>query len=190
MSDERLRPWNILASEYRIETKFLRLRVDRVELPSGAIVEDYFVRESHGFCVVFAITREDDVLLVRQYKHGAREILTELPAGMIDAGETPEACAVRELAEETGYAGSAPEHVRTFWTDPTNATGRFHLFVIREAEPRAQTSFDLTEDIELDRVPLDQARAMALDGRISGGSQVAAVLVALDYLERGGAPAS
>jgi len=185
MSDERLRPWRILGSEYRIETKFLRLRADRVELPSGAVVDDYFVRESLGFCVVFAITRDGDVLLVRQYKHGAAAILTELPAGMIDAGEAPEACAVRELAEETGYAGEAPEHVRTFLTDPTNATGRFHLFVVRDAEPRAQTAFDVTEDIEVERASLAEVRAMALDGRIAGGSQVAAVLVALDYLERG-----
>ncbi len=188
MSEPRLRPWRILSSEYRIETKFLRLRADRVELPTGVVVEDYFVRESRGFCVVLAMTPAGDVLLVRQYKHGAGEILTELPAGMIDADETPEACAVRELAEETGYAGAAPEHVRTFFADPTNATGRFHLFVVRDAVPTATTSFDVTEDIELCSAPLEEVHAMALDGRIAAGSQVAAVLVAVDYVRRTPAP--
>ncbi|HTD37799.1 MAG TPA: NUDIX hydrolase [Candidatus Limnocylindrales bacterium] len=184
MSEPRLRPWRILDSDYRIRTKFLRLRADRVELPSGDVVEEYFVRESRGFCVVFALTLDENVLLVRQYKHGIGEVVTELPAGMIDDDETPEACAERELAEETGFTASAPQHVRTFLTDPTNATGRFHLFVVRDAVRTREPVFDVTEDIEVDLVPVDEVRAMALDGRIASGSQVAAVLVALAHLER------
>ena len=184
MSEQRLRPWRILSSDYRIETKFLRLRADRVELPSGAVVEDYFVRESRGFCVVFAMTPDENVLLVRQYKHGIGEIVTEIPAGMIDADETPETCALRELAEETGFTGSAPEFVRTFLADPTNATVRFHLFIIRNAVLTCEPAFDVTEDIEVDLAPVDAVRTMALDGRIAGGSQVAAVLVALAHLGR------
>lgn len=184
MSEPRLRPWRILSSEYRIQTRFLRLRADRVELPSGHVVDEYFVRESRGFCVVFALTPQRGVLLVRQYKHGIGEIVTELPAGMIDEGETPEACAVRELAEETGYTGTPPEHVRTFLTDPTNATGRFHLYVVRDAVPTTVPSLDVTEEIEVEIASVDEVRAMALDGRIAGGSQVAAVLVALAHLGR------
>jgi ADP-ribose pyrophosphatase len=184
VSEQRLRPWRILSSDYRIETKFLRLRADRVELPSGAIVDEYFIRESRGFCVVFALTPDEDVLLVRQYKHGACEVVTELPAGMIDADETSETCAVRELAEETGFTGSAPEFVRTFLADPTNATGRFHLFVVRDAVRTREPELDVTEEIDVDLAPLDDVRAMALDGRIAAGSQVAAVLVALAYLGR------
>ncbi|HEX3464104.1 MAG TPA: NUDIX hydrolase [Candidatus Elarobacter sp.] len=184
MSEPRLRPWRILNSDYRIQTKFLRLRADRVELPNGAVVDDYFVRESRGFCVVFALTPDENVLLVRQYKHGAREIVTELPAGMIDDGETPEACAVRELAEETGYTGAAPRHIRTFLSDPTNATGRFYLYVVRDAVRTREPVFDVTEEIEVELAPVDEVRAMALDGRIAAGSQVAAVLVALAHLGR------
>lgn len=184
MSDPPLQKWRILSSVYRIETKFLRLRSDRVELPSGAIVDDYFVRESRGFCIVFAITPDDRVLLVRQYKHGIGEIVTELPAGMIDEDETPEACAVRELIEETGHTGSPPELVRTFFADPTNATGRFYLFLVRDARPTHAQTFDVTEEIEVLSAPVDELRAMALDGRIGAGSQVAAVLVALARLGR------
>jgi ADP-ribose pyrophosphatase len=184
VSDERLRPWRIVSSEYRIDTKFLRLRVDRVELPSGVIVDEYYVRESLGFCVIFALTAEGDVLLVRQYKHGAAQIVTELPAGMIDADESPAACAARELAEETGYVGSPPEFVRNFYADPTNATAQFHLFIIRDAVRTRSQQFDVTEDIEVTLASVDEVRAMALDGRISGASQVAAVLVSLNYISR------
>ncbi|HEV2738470.1 MAG TPA: NUDIX hydrolase [Candidatus Elarobacter sp.] len=181
---ERLRPWRIVSSEYRIDTKFLRLRVDRVELPSGVVVDEYYVRESDGFCVIFALTAEDDVLLVRQYKHGAAQIVTELPAGMIEAGESAAACAARELAEETGYTGSQPEFVRTFLADPTNATAHFHLFIVRGAVRTHEQQFDVTEDIEVRLAPVDEVRAMALDGRISGAAQVAAILVSLAHLGR------
>lgn len=184
MSVSRLKKWRILSSEYRIHTKFLRLRSDRVELPSGAVVEDYFVRESRGFCIVCALTPADEILLVRQYKHGIGEVVTELPAGMIDEDESPEACAVRELAEETGYTGSPPELVRTFYADPTNATARFFVFVIRDARPTQPQAFDPTEDIDVEFARVDEVRAMALDGRIGAGSQVAAVLVSLVYLGR------
>ncbi len=183
-SGRELRPWRILASAYRIETPFLRLRADKIELPSGHVVDDYFVRESLGFSVVFALTRENNVLLVRQYKHGVAEIVTELPAGARDAGETEADCAARELAEETGYTGSPPEHVRTFLTDPTNSDSRFDLFVIRDAERTCEPLLDLTEEIDVVLASIDEVRAMAYDGRIAAGSQVAAVLVALAYLGR------
>ncbi|MBV8749567.1 MAG: NUDIX hydrolase [Candidatus Eremiobacteraeota bacterium] len=184
MSEERQRPWRLISSEYRIQTNFLRLRADRVELPNGIVVEDYFVRESRGFCIVFALTPDKHVLLVRQYKHGAGEVLVELPAGMIDEGESPEECAVRELVEETGYTGTAPELVRAFHTDPTNATGRFYLYLVRDAVRTHEQQFDVTEDIDVETASMDEVRAMALDGRIAAGAQVAAALVALAYLGR------
>jgi ADP-ribose diphosphatase len=184
VSEPRLLPWRIISSEYRVETAFLRLRADRVELPNGDIVDDYFIRESRGFCIVFAMTPGENVLLVRQYKHGASEIVLELPGGMIDEGETPEQCAVRELAEETGFSGSAPEFVRTFFADPTNATTRFHLFVVRDAVRTSEPRLDISEEIAVEIASIDEVRAMALDGRIAGGSQVAAVLVALAHLGR------
>jgi ADP-ribose pyrophosphatase len=184
MSDERLRPWRILSSDYRIETPFLRLRADRVELPSGAVVDEYFVRESRGFSIVFALTTDGRAVLVRQYKHGIGEIMLELPAGAIDPDETPAECALRELTEETGYVAESLDFVRTFVSDPTNSDGRFHLFLARGATPTGSQELDITEEIDVVLAPVDELRAMALDGRIASGSQVAAVLVALLALEQ------
>ena len=183
MSEQRLRPWRVLSSDYPIATPYLRVRADRVELPSGRIVENYFVREAHGFSVVFALTADERVVLVRQYKHGIGEVVLELPAGGMDAGESPRACAQRELAEETGYAAASLEHVRSFVVDPTNANSYFHLFLARGAVLAGAQDLDPTEEIDVVLAPVDEVRAMALDGRISSGSQVAAVLVALAALD-------
>jgi 8-oxo-dGTP pyrophosphatase MutT (NUDIX family) len=146
------------------------------------VVNEYFVRESRGFSVVLALTADRLVPLVRQYKHGAGQIVLELPAGMIDPGESAADCAVRELAEETGFTGGDPEHVRTLFADPTNATTAMHVFVMRGAERTREPALDVTEAIEVELVTTAELRAMAYDGRIAAASQVAAVLLALAHV--------
>ena len=182
MRHDRLRPWTIRSSEYRIDEPFLRLRVDTVELPDGAIIDNYFVRESRGFAVVAALTPKRRIVLVRQYKHGIGEITLELPAGMIDPGETPEACAIRELAEETGYAGDPPLRLRSLFADPTGSNASFHIFLIENAVPKFAQSLDTTESIVVETTSLDDLQAAVRDGRIGSGSQVAAAYIALDHL--------
>jgi ADP-ribose pyrophosphatase len=176
--------WRVLSSSYPITTPFLRLRSDVIALPNGTIIENYYVRESHGFSVAFALTPDEHVVLVRQYKHGARRMVLELPAGSIEAGETPATCVQRELAEETGFVGDAPELIHSYLADPTNSNGSFHLFLIRNATERVAQAFDPTEDISVELAPIGALRAMIRDGRIDTGSQVASVYAALDHLDR------
>jgi ADP-ribose pyrophosphatase len=176
--------WKILESNYVIESKYLRLRRDRIELPSGHRIDDYYVRETAGFSIIFALTPERQVVLVRQYKHGIRDSVLELPAGTIDPGEGAALCAQRELAEETGYVGSPaePEHITTLITDPVNSNGRFHLFLVRNARPLLPQHLDLTEDITVELASPEQLRGFVRDGTIAVGTHVAAIYVFLDRL--------
>jgi 8-oxo-dGTP pyrophosphatase MutT (NUDIX family) len=182
MNDQQRPAWRILSSSYPIATPFLRLRSDIVELPNGSVIEEYYVRETRGFAVIFALTPEDDVILVRQYKHGAQRSVLELPAGSIDPGETAAACAVRELAEETGYLGDPPELVGTYLADPTNSDGSFHLFLIRNAVQSLAQSLDVTEDIAVERAALSGLRSLVRGGDIVTGSHVASVYATLEHL--------
>ncbi|GAC1443548.1 MAG: NUDIX hydrolase [Vulcanimicrobiaceae bacterium] len=179
-------PWRVVDSKIVIESPFFRLRCDQIELSDGTRVGDYYVRESRGFAVVFAVTPDDRVVLVRQYKHGIAEVVLELPAGGIDPGETPSACAARELAEETGYV-SAPGDLtllRSFILDPTSSTTRYHLYLARDARPLATLKFDPLEDIAIELVTFTELRRYVRDGTIAVGSQLAAIYHALDVLER------
>src|SRR5438270_2421224 len=137
--------WRVMDSTYAIDTEYLRLRKDRIELADGTVIEDYYVRESRGYAIVFAVTTDDRIVLVRQYKHGIARELLELIAGAIDDGEEAADCATRELAEETGYTGDAPEHVRSFVTEPTNSNTVAHLFIVRNARRTGMQALDITE---------------------------------------------
>jgi ADP-ribose pyrophosphatase len=181
VSDQPLRHWTVRSSTYRVDEPFLRVRSDTVELPDGTIIENYFVRESRGFAIVAALTPERRIVLVRQYKHGIGQIVLELPAGMIDAGETPDACAVRELAEETGYAGEPPRLLRTLFADPTSSDATFYVFLIENAVPAFAQSLDTTEAILVETTTLDDLYDAVRDGRLASGSQVAAAYIALDH---------
>jgi ADP-ribose pyrophosphatase len=182
MSNDQLRHWTVRSSSYRFNEPFLRVRSDTVELPDGTIIEGYFVRESRGFAIIVALTPERRVVLVRQYKHGIAQIVLELPAGMIDEGESPEACAVRELAEETGYAGDPPQLLRSLFADPTSSNASFHVFLVENAVLKFAQSLDATEAILVETVTIAGLEAAARDGRIGSGSQVAAAYIALDHI--------
>ncbi len=178
--------WKVVDSEVVIATRHLRLRRDEIELPNGQHIADYFVRESRGFSVVFALTPEQRVVLVRQYKHGIGQSLLELPAGAIDPGETPAACARRELAEETGYVADPPEleHIGSFVYDPTSANTRYHLFLARDARPLQAQQLDATEAIDVELATLEELRRFVRDGTIDVGAHVASIYFTLDRLGR------
>jgi ADP-ribose pyrophosphatase len=182
VSDEPLRHWTVRSSTYRVDEPFLRVRSDTVELPNGTIIEGYFVRESRGFAVIAALTPERRIVLVRQYKHGIAQVVLELPAGMIDAGEAPDACAIRELAEETGYAGDTPRLLRTLYADPTSSNASFHIFLIENAVSKFAQSLDPTEAIVIETMTIDDLHAAVRDGRLASGPQVAAAYIALDHV--------
>jgi 8-oxo-dGTP pyrophosphatase MutT (NUDIX family) len=182
MSDSDIHHWIVRSSAYLVDRPFLRVRSDTVELPDGTIIDDYFVRESRGFVIVAALTVDRQIVLVRQYKHGIGRITLELPAGMIDAGEDPATCAVRELAEETGYAGDPPQLLRSLAADPTSSNAEFHVFLIQNAVLKFKQSLDTTEAIVVETIPVEDLRHAVRDGRLDAGSQLAAAYIALDHI--------
>lgn len=174
--------WRIVDSSYVVDTHFLRLRKDTIELPDGTVIPDYYVRDSRGYIIVFAITEDGRVPLVRQYKHGIARELLELPAGAIDPGEEPLQTAARELAEETGYSAESIELLQSFVAEPTNSNSVAHLFLAKGARKTGEQHLDLTENISVEVATFDDLRRFVRDGTIDSMPHVAAIYYVLDRL--------
>jgi ADP-ribose pyrophosphatase len=176
--------WRLRASRYVVESPYMRLRSDDVELPDGTIVSNYYIREARGFAAVLAVTEDDRVVLVRQYRYGSDAIHLELPAGMLHDDEDPRDCALRELAEETGYEVERCELAAEFVPEPVRSTARAYVYIATGARRARAPQPDPTEHLEVELAPLESFRAMLADGRLDTGGSIAAGYLALEKLKR------
>src|SRR5882672_3436592 len=112
-------PWRVLASEYEARKLWYTVRRDRVELPNGTIINEYWISEYLPWVNVVAVTPDDQLLMVRQYRHGIGTVHFEFSAGTTDATDTDlESAARRELLEETGYGGGRWSPLMTLSANP------------------------------------------------------------------------
>ncbi len=174
--------WRVRASSYVIESPYLRIRRDEVELPDGTIVKDYYVRESYGFVLVVPVTHDDRVVLVRQYRYGADAMVLELPAGSLEPDEEPLACARRELTEETGYEADSFELIATYGAEPVRSDARAFVYLARGARKTQIQNLDPTEHIVVELADIATFRELLRDAAIDVGSSIAAGYLALEHL--------
>jgi len=136
--------WKTLKTDIVFDNEWCRVERDVVELPSGKIIDDYYVNIRPDVVLVFPVTADDKVIMVRQYKHGAKEILLEFPGGIIDpGGELPQIAARRELREETGYSSTNFEALNVVYDNPTKDTIRsffsLHITQKKHTTPNSTT---------------------------------------------------
>ncbi len=168
----------VLSSRNIYRGRIVQLDVDRVVEPSGMEVEREVVRHP-GAAVLLPVTDDRRVILVRQFRYAAREILLEVPAGTIDPGETPEETASRELVEETGYHAGRLEKLMEFFPSPGILAERMHLFLATELEKR-ERSLDEDESLELVELGFEEALALEPGTDVRDGKTI----VALSFLRR------
>ncbi len=174
-----LKPWKVLESNY-IQPRF---RVDTCELSSGKLL-NATVMEFRTWANVVAITKDQQVVLVKQYRHGVEDILLELPGGVVEDDETPMAGIKRELLEETGYATDQFIEVGSFYPNPANQTNTMYSFLALDVEKVADLHLDDGEDLEVHLIPLDELIAMTKRGEFLHALQVATLFRALIYMGR------
>lgn len=161
-----LQPWKILSSEILHDYRIFKSRADRVISPRTNESHEMYVLEGPHWVNVFALTREKQVVLVQQYRHGTREITWEIPGGMIDNREGPALAASRELFEETGFAGDPPKLLGKIRPNPAFQSNCCYTMLIENARRIADPQPDDTEDIVIQLVDEEEFGRMICDGRI------------------------
>ena len=157
--------------------RILDFEVDRVRLPSGAEAQREVVRHK-GAVVVLPLHEDGRVELVRQYRYPPDEILIELPAGKLDPGEKPGECAMRELAEETGWRATEIHELGSFFTTPGFSDEILHAFVATGLAPAPDVVSDPDEAIENLTMTVDEALEACRNGRFRDSKTLAVLLLA------------
>ena len=177
-----MRPWKTIASEYALDVPWLRVRRETCLLPNGQVVDDYYLWEGHDWVAVLALTADNKVLLVRQYRHAVQQFVWELPGGIVDEGEDVVAAALRELREETGYNAERGELIARMAVDPPKATFYNHLVVAHDCRPAGAPCLDRTEEIEHVMLSPHDVLAWVRQGKIWAQSSIACIYRGLDVL--------
>ena len=175
-----IKPWKILESQQI----YKYVRIDKCELPNGMTI-DGFVLDYGDWATILALTRQQEVVLVRQYRHGAQKVILELPGGAMEAKDgSPIQSARRELLEETGYTSDNFIQIGCVSPNPANQTNPIYSFLALDAEKVDAQHLDDTEDIEVVLKPLEEVIRMAKTGELLQSMQVSAVFFALAYWDR------
>ena len=175
--------WQVLLKKTLLErAPWISVWVERVQLPNGVVIDDYFRLELRSWVAVFAVTEDGRVPLVWQYRHGVGQYLLELPAGYLEDGEAAETCARRELREEVGCAAASFEPLGSFTMLPERSGMTMHVVLARGAQQVGGQQLEATEEITVRWLTLAELRQAWRDGRVSAASHATAIAHALDVL--------
>lgn len=161
-----MKPWALLDSKYIIQRPWATLRCDKLKLPNGYVKEEYYVLEYPTWVNMVAFTEEDEIILIRQYRHGAEEILMEIPAGTVEPGEKPEEAARREILEETGYVFESIEEICSLYANPATSGNVSHTFLLKGGKKVQDQDLDDSEDIEALTFSINDVKQLLFENKI------------------------
>ena len=175
--------WQILKSEYVLQDRWLSLRADTCQLPNGHTIAPYYILEYPTWVTVVALTTDRQVVMVRQYRHGIRQTVVELPSGTVEATDvSPLAAVQRELLEETGYAGRQVTETGRLSPNAANHANWTYCFLATGAELVAAPMADDTEHLETVLMPLTEVIGLARHSGLSQALHVGSLFFALHAL--------
>jgi ADP-ribose pyrophosphatase len=178
--DMTIQPWKRRAAHLVLSAPpWVTVYREQVELPSGRMLDDFYRIVLPDFAAVVALTTDKQLVMVRGYKHGIGKVVLSVPAGLVEAGESPLQAAQRELLEETGYTAPDWRGLGSFVVDGNRHCGMMHLFVAQPARWTQPPHTDDSEELEIDLMaPATVVRAIR-EGEIPHLATASAVALAL-----------
>ncbi len=174
--------WNCLESKKLISNRWLCVNKDKVSLPNGEIIDDFYRIHVSNASAVIAITEDNDIVLKNEYRYCYDKELIELPSGVFEPNENdPLQVAKRELMEETGYSSNNWIYLGPTIENSAKLTNYIHLFLATQCKKMGEQQLDKTEEIDIVVIPLIDAINMVMDNRISCNCTAHAILKAGRY---------
>jgi 8-oxo-dGTP pyrophosphatase MutT (NUDIX family) len=161
--------WEKLADATIATTRVLDLHRTRFRHPRRNVERDFVVIRPPDWVNVIALTPDHHLVLVRQFRFGIDTFSLEIPGGCLEAGEDPVVAGLRELREETGYAGSAARLLGSVHPNPAIQSNRSHFLLVENATSTGELEWDADEEIEVTTQPVDEVLALARAGGITHG---------------------
>jgi ADP-ribose pyrophosphatase len=175
--------WETLSTEYIIKKPWATMRKDECRMPNGKIVDDYYVLEYADWANAVAVTEDNEVLLVKQYRHAADVVLLEIPGGVIDEGEDPKTAMRRELLEETGYQFDDIEPIAVVYPNPSTGNNRCYAFLAKGGKLVQEQKLDEHEEIIVEKVSIPELKQLLAENKFGQALHISAIFYALLKLD-------
>jgi ADP-ribose pyrophosphatase len=180
-----IKPWQKTGSRPAGDFRIFKIRSDTCVNPRTGKEHDFYVLDSVNWVNVIAVTPDQQLVMVEQYRAGSNTVELEIPGGMMDPGETdPVATAVRELREETGYEGEKARVLGRIWSNPAILSNTTFTVLIENSRLKHEVKFDGAEDLVTRLVPVAEVPKLVADEKI-GHSLVVVALYHFDLWQRG-----
>lgn len=175
--------WKTLSSEYLFKDTWLKARKDTCERQDGKIIEPYYVMEYPEWVAGLALTSDERVILIRQYRHALGEECIELPGGCVDATDISYEQAIRrEFLEETGYSFKTAEFLGRTSANPSTNSNTLNMFLLTGGEKLQEQQLDNNEEIQVFTVSLEEFKQMLLANAFIQSMHVTTIFYALNKL--------
>ncbi len=177
--------WKLLSSEYLFKETWFTLRRDTCEKPDGTIVFPYYVHEFPTWVTAAALTEDNKIIMVKQYRHAIGETCIEIPGGCVDdTDKNLEEAIARELLEETGYEFRLHKYLGKTSPNPSTNNNWMHMFLSSGGKKVAEQNLDHNEEIEVLLYSIDEVKQMLKDHKIIQSMHVTCIMYALEKLDK------
>ncbi len=161
-----IKNWDLIDSKIDRDYRIFRINAETSLSPRTNRTGQFYVIDTNDWVNIIPITKDGYVVMIKQYRHGSKNITLEIPGGLVD-DESPEKAALRELLEETGYQGDGVTYLGATNPNPAIFNNLCHTFLVKNVKKVSDINLDDNEDIEVVLKPLSEVSRLIADGSIN-----------------------